>query len=115
MIAGATGTSRFAALLQRGDGGAALPTQGSRYEQVGIGTARPVLSAAFCHPSPALTVPPEDLVNVGAGRVGMGPVWVYVGNRVAAPPPLIEVGGQAYEEEKEAGIWPAPAPPVCQA
>lgn len=97
MIAGGTGASRFAALLHSGDGGSALPTQGSRYEQVGIGTAMPLLSAVFAQPLPASTVAPDDFVNVGAGRVGMGPVWVYVGRRVAAPPPEIEVGGQAYD------------------
>lgn len=44
----------------------------------------------------------------------MGPVWVYVGRRVAAPALEMDVGGQAKDELNVAGIWSAPAPPVCQ-
>jgi hypothetical protein len=60
---------------QRGDGGAALPTHGSRYEQVEIGTPMLVLSPAFAHPFPASMVFP-DAVKVGAGRVAIVPVGV---------------------------------------
>ena len=55
----------------------------------------PELSAVFSHPLPALTVLPDVFVNVGAGSVGMGPVWVYEGKSVAAPALDIVVGGQA--------------------
>ena len=44
------------------------------------------------------------LVNVGPGRVGIGPVCVYVGSKEAAPALEIDAGGQVYAELKEAGI-----------
>lgn len=60
---------------QRGEGGSALPTHGSRYEQVEIGTSMPVLSPVLNHPFPASMVFP-DAVKVGAGRVAIVPVGV---------------------------------------
>ena len=54
---------------------------------------------------PALGVPvglTPDWVNVGAGRVGIGPVGVYWGSWAAAPPKLIDAGGQGYWAESEA-------------
>ena len=108
--------SRFALLLHKGDGaGTPVPTHGSRYEQVGIGTFMPELSAVFSQPLPALAVDEDETVNVGGGNVGIGPVAVYVGKSVAAPALEIDVGGQANDDENVAGIEPAPEPPVCHA
>ena len=70
---------------------------------VGIGTIMPEVSEGFCQPLPALAVPDATL-NVGTGRVGIGPVGVYEGRSVAAPPLVIEVGGHAYCCVNVAGI-----------
>ena len=73
----------------------------------------PAVSDGFCQPLPTLTVLAEA-VKLGAGNVRIEPVGVYVGRRVAAPALETIVGGQAYDAVKDAGICPAPAPPVAQ-
>jgi hypothetical protein len=72
-----------------------------------MATMAPAVSEGFCQPEPALitlllAVPVGE--NVGAGSVGIVPVGVYEGSRVAAPALLIDVGGQRYEAKMEAGI-----------
>lgn len=62
------------------------------------------MSDGFCQPFPTLAVADADAGNVGAGSVGIGPVGVYVGSKVAAPALETMVGGQAYEDVKDAGI-----------
>ena len=72
------------------------------------------LSAELAHPFPALTVAVEEFdVNVGPGSVNMVPVGVNDGNVEMAPPVLREAGGHAKLAETEAGMLPAPVPPVC--
>lgn len=84
--------------------------------QVGIATNNSWLSAELTHPFPTLTdTVAEELldVNVGTGSVIMVPVGVKDGNVETAPPVLREAGGHAKLAEAEAGMLPAPAPPVC--
>ena len=86
--------------------------------QVGMATNNSWLSAELTHPLPALTVAvAEELfdVNVGTGSVIMAPVGVNDGNVEIAPPVLREAGGHAKLAETEAGMLPAPVPPVCHA
>lgn len=100
--------------LHSGEGGAALPTHGSRYVHPVTSTAAPALSAGFAHPLPALTVAwALDAEKVGAGSVGIGPVGVYVGRSPAFPPLLMTGGGQASPAVTSGEMLPAPAPPVC--
>jgi hypothetical protein len=76
-----------------------------------MGTAIPMLSEGFSHPSPTET----ELfpVKEGTGSVGALLVRVYCGRSVtAAPALLIEVGGHASFAETLLGILPAPEPPV---
>lgn len=76
------------------------------------------LSAELAHPFPTLTVAvAEELldVNVGPGSVDMAPVGVKDGRVETAPPVLREAGGHAKLAETEAGMLPAPVPPVCHA
>lgn len=52
-------------------------------------------------------------VKVGTDNVVIGPVFVYVGNRLADRPALeMLVGGQGYRAEVEAAIEEG-TPPVC--
>ena len=86
--------------------------------QVGMATNNSWLSAELAHPFPTLTVAvAEELldVNVGPGSVIMAPVGVRDGNVEISPPVLREAGGHAKFAETEAGMLPAPVPPVCHA
>lgn len=80
-----------------------------------MATNNPWLSAALTHPFPALmVVVVGEPVNVGTGSVIMVPVGVKDGNDETAPPVLRDAGGHARLAETEAGMLPAPVPPVCQ-
>jgi len=72
--------ARFVAPAEHsGEGGAAEPTHGSKYEQPAMSVISPALSAEFAHPLPALAVLVCLLlvmVNVGGGRVGTAAVGV---------------------------------------
>jgi len=54
------------------------PTQGSRYEQLWIGTYIPIVSLGLTQPFPTsiFMFDPEDGVNVGPGSVMIVPVGV---------------------------------------
>jgi len=61
-----------------GGGVAAGPTQGSKYEQLWIGTYMPFVSLGLAQPFPIsiLTFDPDDWVNDGPGMVIIVPVGV---------------------------------------
>lgn len=112
----AASSLRAGAAGHRGLGGGVVGLiQGSRYVHPAIDTIICALSEGLFHPFPALTVAVlPTLVNVGTGRVTKVPVGVYTG-RVEREPPVLKVaGGQAAADVAEAGMLPAPAPPVCQ-
>jgi len=88
---------------------------GLGYEHVAMGVASDKVSEGFFQPFPAFTELVTEGNVVGAGSVGMLPVWVYCGRSVMAPPFEMEAGGHASDEATLAGIWPAPEPPVCEA
>lgn len=100
--------------------GLAVPgsTQGSRYVHPEISTYIGELSAALFHPLPGsavcVTCSPLAAVTVLAVSVWMVPVGVYASMLATTSPRLIEAGGHPYCAVTEAGMLPAPAPPVCQ-
>jgi len=74
-----------------------------------MGVGAGVLSFALNHPFPETIGFPAVSVYVGAGRVVITPVVVYVGKAFAATgAALIEAGGHAIVDLSS----PAPAPPV---
>lgn len=78
-----------------------------------MGTFISAVSPELAHPLPALIADPLVLVNVGTGRVTRVPVGVYEGKAETGPPVLRLAGGHAKLATADAGILPAPAPPVC--
>lgn len=79
-----------------------------------MGVGALAVSWELSHPLPTSTLLVGVGVKVGGGRVAIGPVGVYVGNRfTGASAFAMESGGHGNAAVTAGPILPAPAPPVC--